>query len=345
MESRSYYMVRAMRSTQEDFDIFFSRNVVAVGWSGIDFTAYGTEELQRLLQQVKENYYSGQNTAAQVVGKKLNEVRRFLSIRKGDILLVPYYSAVRIAVSKGEYQYDPGCACQDLANQLQVEYLTAQDGLLTISRNELSEALQRRLRVRGSTVSDLYEFGQEIEGILSQDNFSFDAQFTKRMEQKEMQFKKTLLTNLRRGKTHLQTGGIGLEQLVRELFECEGYSARVCAKRETQGIGDKDIEAVKSDKFSEMKIIVQVKHHDGVSDDWGVRQLEAIQDSGEYENASYLFITSAVPSQAALQRAGRCGILVMDGAELVDWIYDCIGMLSSDTLHMLGISTLPQIME
>lgn len=35
----------------------------------------------------------------------------------------------------------------------------------------------------------------------------------------------------------------------------------------------------------------------------------------------------------------------MDGAELVDWIYDCIGMLSSDTLHMLGISTLPQIME
>ena len=73
--------------------------------------------------------------------------------------------------------------------------------------------------------------------------------------------------------------------------------------------------------------------------------LRPSRTAGNMKMQAYLFITSAVPSQAALQRAGRCGILVMDGAELVDWIYDCIGTLSSDTLHMLGISTLPQIME
>ena len=37
------YMVRAMGSTENDFDIFLSNSVVATGWSKIDFTKYNNK--------------------------------------------------------------------------------------------------------------------------------------------------------------------------------------------------------------------------------------------------------------------------------------------------------------
>jgi hypothetical protein len=60
-----YYMVRAMRQTKEDFDLFFEKNVVAVGWSHVNFTS--SEDAEALVEQV---YYSDGKTAPQVVGKK-----------------------------------------------------------------------------------------------------------------------------------------------------------------------------------------------------------------------------------------------------------------------------------
>ena len=38
MDERNYYMVRAQGSTDADFKEFFDHNVVAVGWSDVDFS-------------------------------------------------------------------------------------------------------------------------------------------------------------------------------------------------------------------------------------------------------------------------------------------------------------------
>ncbi len=35
---RNYYMVRAQGSKEEDFKEFFDKNIIAVGWSNIDFS-------------------------------------------------------------------------------------------------------------------------------------------------------------------------------------------------------------------------------------------------------------------------------------------------------------------
>jgi len=63
-----YYMVRAMSQTDAEFDLFFNKGVVAVGWSEIDFTAFDVEDL---IKAVDAAYYGpSEGYTPQVVGKK-----------------------------------------------------------------------------------------------------------------------------------------------------------------------------------------------------------------------------------------------------------------------------------
>ena len=90
------------------------------------------------------------------LSKKLNEVKRFKLIKDGDYILVPYYNYVVIAEATSEEKYSDEDKSQDLSNQKIVRYRLVDDNeRLMIPRNELSEGLQRRIRVRGSTVSNL----------------------------------------------------------------------------------------------------------------------------------------------------------------------------------------------
>ena len=81
--------------------------------------------------------------------------------------MVPYYNCVVIAEATSEEKYSDEDKSQDLSNQKIVRYRLVDDNeRLMIPRNELSEGLQRRIRVRGSTVSNLCEFSEEIEELL-----------------------------------------------------------------------------------------------------------------------------------------------------------------------------------
>ena len=53
--NRNYLMVRAMNSQPNEFDVFFKNNVVAVGWSDINFTEYSN--LPNELRNAVNNYY------------------------------------------------------------------------------------------------------------------------------------------------------------------------------------------------------------------------------------------------------------------------------------------------
>ena len=39
----NYYMVRAMFSREDDFQEFLKKDVVAVGWSSVDFSKYSSK--------------------------------------------------------------------------------------------------------------------------------------------------------------------------------------------------------------------------------------------------------------------------------------------------------------
>ncbi len=341
-----YFFVRAMGQTDQEFAVFFEQNVVAVGWSRIDFTTH--EDTGTLVAAVEREYYpEGRSVAPQVVGKKKNEARRFKSIRVDDRILVPYGSSVRLAVAKAEELYDREAGhTLDLANQRRVSYVAEPNGAkVTIPRAALSEGLQRRLRVRGTTVSDLVEFSDEIEDLYRSGGREWSARVQERMEELATSFKTTLLENIRVGRSNLKAGGRGLEELVRHLLEVEGYEAEILSKRAFAGMGDADIAASRADRFGESKLLVQVKHHQGASDAYGAEQLLQILRDQPEEYADYrlVLVTSAEASEDVAALCEERDIALVSGPELVDWIFYSLEHLGPEWRTTLGVSDVPQI--
>ena len=352
-----YYMIRAMTQSDEDFTLFFEKGIVAVGWSEINFSAFTKpDRVKELIEKVRNKYYSDRNIAPQYVGKKLNEVYRFKNIKKGDRLLIPYYSEFRMAKALEEEIYDPEAGeSHDMANQRRVEYRKFDGKFIAIPRQKLSEGLQRRLRVRGTTISDLAEFKQELNGIwnISDDEIAtgkcgWDQNYLEKQEEIENNFKETLLKRLRSGQTNLQAGGIGLEHLVKELLEIAGYQADVLPKSEFPGIADADVSATKPDPiYGEMKLFVQVKHHDGTSDDWGARQLIDIREKTPEiaRDRKLVFITTGDITEAAMKFCDSYDIAVLSGREFVDWLSNEVKNLNPQTKMKLGLSDTPQFIS
>jgi len=192
-------MVRAMSSSDDDFKIFFENNVVAVGWRDVDFTKYSNSA--DLRNAVWSLYYENSGKAENVISRKLNEVERFKSLQNGDIIIVPYNSFIAIAEATETERYSDDGYELDLANQRVVTYRYENNEVLIIPRNELSEGLQRRLRVRGNTVSNLFEFKDEIELIFGRKSYSYSQEKIIKERDEWNKFESILLKNIQLGKT------------------------------------------------------------------------------------------------------------------------------------------------
>lgn len=337
--ARQYLMVRAMTSQPIHFETFFKNSIVAVGWSDIDFSEYEDAELR---EKVKKRYYI--DRTGPLVSKNLNECIRFKNIQKGDYIIVPYYSGIALCVAKGKTVYSENAYDVDLANQQKVDYRYKDGKVLSVPRNDLSEGLQRRLRVPGMSVSDLSEFSDEIDKLFDNpETYSYSGEVKEKEDELQSQFKENLLNNIRKGKTNLQTGGIGMEYLVKELFECEGYTAKVLPKNRFSGKSDADIEAEHEDSFLTFNIYAQVKHHDGYSDREGINQvIGALEDKPDYYG---YFITSGLVSSEDRKYADMNNITVIDGDGLVDIIFRNIDKIKVDTKKKLGIIMIPSILS
>lgn len=340
---KKFLMVRAMQSSQSDFDIFFNNSVVAVGWSKVDFSQSNIRtDIDAITSLVKISYYDNSSVAPQVVGRHLSQIKRFNSIAEGDYLVIPFRNSIRLAIAEKEILFDKNAYNNDLSNQRKVSYKLSGGTYKTIPRNALSEALQTRLRAPGSIVSNLIEFKDEIEKLFSHENYSWTANIEEEENKLKAELKSKILVKIRNGNTNLKSGGIGLENLVKELFVCEGYVAKILSKK-TFEFGDADVLAVKIDKFQETKLLVQVKHHTGHTDDWGLLQLNEIKSSENYKDYKFVLITSAEISSEVRKIAEELDIVAVDGNELADWLIENLNKLSIGTKTILGLSAIPQV--
>lgn len=336
---RNYYMVRAQGSKEEDFKEFFDKNIIAVGWSNVDFSK--ENDINKLRDLVNEKYYN--NRISPYISKKLNEIERFKGIKKGDYIIIPFYSSIVIAEAEDLEKYESNAIHLDLANQRAVSYKYLDSEPMRIARSDLSEGLQRRLRVRGNTVTNLNEFKDEIDKIFQTNGYSFIQNIMLFEEEKCKELKKQLLHKIQNGETNLQTGGIGLENLVSEIMQCEGYRSKVLPKNKFSGSADADIEAIKEDSFMSKKIFVQVKHHSGNSGKEGIEQIVKVLKCDEYKDHDGYFITSADINDDVRKFASENGIEVMDGMDLVELIIANLNRLSNKTKYQLGICSIPLI--
>lgn len=347
-EGRDYYMVRANNQTDEEFEYFFENAVVAIGWSQVDVRDLDSkEEIDNVLSEHYGDFWS--EAYHSVRGRRENEILRFNEIEEGDRIVVPYRSSVALATVDGEHRYVSG-ENVDLSNQIVVTYERDDEGeLLTVSRSDLTGALQSRLRVPGSTVTDLNEFAGEVERLFDrEEQFTWKARHRKQEEERRQAFRDNLLDRLQRGEDHLPAGGLGLEDLVAELLrEDEFDEVNRLAKPYFEGDGDADIEATRADRFGEREVLIQVKHHRGKSGGHGVRQLQAIQENesetwGDHELV--LVSTGRVP-QNVKDDAEQTDIVVLDKTDFIDWLIEHVDGLKSETRLKLGLSEVPSFIN
>jgi len=332
---RKYYLVR----TEKDL---IDKSLVGIGWSEVDFSKHADAE--SAIKEIEEKYGT--------VGRSGNQIRRFFQIVEGDVVIVPLPWRVAIGFAGKQMFYDQNWYERDRANHRNITFtFDEKNNVHTIPRSSFSEAFQRRLRVQGMTVNDISEFKNEIEHAISMQEdgqvFSWNNSIQDELLAKEEDFKKELLKKIQNGQTNLQSGGCGLENLVEELLIAEGYKAVVLSKRAFSGFADADVKASKSDKFSSVDILVQVKHHQNTSGDWGIRQLEEINNSLQDENTNFklVFLTSAAVSEELRAQAESKNITVIDGVQLVDWIHDNLHNLREDTKAKLGICETPTLIS
>lgn len=329
----NYYLVRTIPKLIE-------KGIVGLGWSDFHFDDIGDAE--EAIQKINADYG---------VGRWGNQIRRFYNIADGDLVVAPIPYCVAIGRSTGGLFFDQAYYGDDQANQRRVAFPRDQAGrVVSIPRSSFSEAFQRRLRVAGMAVNDLGEFADEIQKAFSSlergEDYSWMNQLNEEAGRQQERFKEKLLANIQSGKTNLQTGGVGLENLVRELLTLEGYTARVLPKQHFKSFADADVHASRSDRCVSVNLLIQVKHHHDCSDVYGIQQLQEIQKvhPGEYDDHQLVFLTSASVSDEALKNAETDDIRVIDGMELADWISEHIEKLSEKTKAALGIYEVPAVL-
>lgn len=328
------YLVRTIAELVE-------QDLVGIGW--VDFRFCDMADAEEAIAEIDRHYG---------VGRYGNQIRRFFAIAEGDWIVAPLPYSIAIGRATGGMHFDQRYYEADRANMRRVQFPRDADGrLITIPRDSFSEAFQRRLRVMGMVVNDLGEFLDDIRKALASmergEDHSWLHHLNAEKERQHAAFRRNLLANIQSGRTNLRTGGIGLEQLVCELLQAEGYKARVLAKQHFRGSADADIQASRSDRWSTVRLLVQVKHHQGYSDAYGLNQLREIKQAheGEYDDHQLVFLTSASVSAELRQQALKDDIIIIDGGELADWIGQNIDRLKPPTKGMLGIYEVPAVLQ
>ena len=335
-ENRKYYLVRSSKSLP------LESGLVGVGWDDFPFKDFGSNG-DELVEAMRAANWD--------LGRSSNQIRRYKDIKAGDLIVVPTWGAVAIGEATGEEVFDdsePYCS-NNGSNQHRVRFpMDGKGKVRLLPRTALHEDLQRRLKIR-ITIADLGEFAAEIENVYSSlcqgGTYSRDAEVEAQEVCRINAFKDALLANIKAGRTGLQTGGVGMELLVRELLEADGLEAMGLSKQHFgSSTADADIVASKTHALGTQQFLVQVKHHEGQSDD-GVQQLLAIHTdfATEYGDHELVLVTSGTLPREARELATKNNIILKEGQDLAQWILDSLPKLTRETRNKLGIMNVPSL--
>lgn len=311
-------------------------NKIAIGWSSTDFSKFA--DANALIKELKSKHIK--------FGRRANQIKKYFNLKKGDIVIVPSPRAIRIAEVVGEKIYNQNFENGHGANQITVKFLTNSVGIVKISRSHLLEKLETRLKLM-RTVGDLTEFRDEIENLITSIQndkiIHVDEFYNEKVEQKIQDFKINLLNALRQGQTRIAAGGRGLEELIHELLVIQGYSSvKILGKTNGKGVSDVDIQAISENNPFLKNVLVQVKHHRGLTGQYALEQIKASESDLDIDLDRWVITTGSVDERFS-SLADELNINVMDGQKLVEWIYANLESLSSETKAKLGILNVPQL--
>lgn len=311
---------------------------IGYGWRSVNFSEYDS------IQSLLVDGFKHRNIN---IGRKTNQVKAFYNLKKGDKVLIPLSGSIVFAEIQGVKSFETGICFGE--NRVSANYLKNSEGNIAyIPRKSLSTRLQSRLKIR-TTIASLEDFQDEIESIFeaiqTKGNYCWSSEIEQKIDEQKQTFKKELLNKIRNGQdTYFSAGGYGLEQLIKEVLQAEGYDARITAKNQSAGLEDVDIIAERTTSLTGDKevLLIQAKHHRGTTSEHGIKQLIAYnEDFDENCCSRKVLITTAELSPENRDFAEDHGVVIIDGHALIDWIFDNLEHLSERTRRSLGISPIP----
>lgn len=352
-----YYMTRI----RENVPHYVKKDVVAFGWSAVNFSAQITS-FDDVWSEVHKKCYSSGIKPATVTRKK-NEIKRLLSIQTGDILLIPVAKGFIMAEATSEWFFSEEDKEVDLANQLKVKYKKDSNGdPIIYQRKGNNTGLVTRLGVRGFTILE-YTNEEAINAINAlwlqskDDTLTLTSRLKLKENEQIIALKQELVEVLQNYyTTSLAPGGRGFEELVAALFQIDGYATHLLSKKCGKGKADADVLAVKEsalDNSFNTAFFIQAKHHSGESNSHGLDQLiafkenvelntpyEFIADDGksvaiEKDNLRYVLISSARFEEGLVAKAEDYGIITIDDMKFAEILYDKLDDLG-DFMYQLG---------
>jgi len=329
-----------MRPDFENSKVLLMRGpveLISEGYAGI-----GWGQFQLCNFTTADELYKHLESTQQSVGRSGNQLRRFIEVKQGDIIVVPAPARIYIGIATGKKQF---CADKPWGeNQIKVDFpCDAENEPISIARTDLKQGLQSRLRIR-LTVADLDYFKDEIIERYNdiKNNVSSGAlsKINKQSGEVLEQFKAKLLDNLRNRNHYLEAGGQGLEHLVKELLEIEGYTAVIPSKQSHEVGVDVDIEAQSRNPFITQDLLIQVKDHVGYTDKHAIDQIAKVMRKDD----CYRWVVSLGDfTEDVTQHADGLSVNLMNGNQLVDWLAERWQELSPTTQQKLGIASVPQL--
>ena len=177
-ESKNYYLVRSYRG------IPLEDNVVGYGWGDVPFCNFkNAEEIINEIVNVKK----------WIVGRRSNQIRRFKSIKEGDVIVVPWWGSVAIGIATGDEKYDDKYNQHNGSNQQKVNFIQENGKVKLFPRTSFSEAFQKRLRIR-ITVADISGFSEEINKFLeSKIDYLWANEFSEKSQELQIEIQKIIL--------------------------------------------------------------------------------------------------------------------------------------------------------
>lgn len=318
------------------------KHQIGYGWASVDFSAYATT------QELFEQGFSGKN-----IGRKRKQILSYFNLQEGDIVVVPLAGTVAFAVVQGTKSHVLNSGVKYSENRISVNYLTNENGEVNyVPRKSLSTGLESRLKIRTS-IASLDDFSDDLTKFVNElkENriYTVSKEISDKREQAAENFKEVLLSRLKSGeKLWIDAGGYGLEGLITEIFNANGYDAKIQGKNSVSGVADVDVIATKVNILTGdlEATLIQAKHHKGFTPAKGIEQLVAYpSDIGDYDYYRKVLVTTAKLNEDVKTEAETHNIKTIDGEALVDWIYDNVDRLSEGTLQKLGIFSEPSLIN
>lgn len=280
--------------------------VVGLGWGnakGLD-KEKDWQKFKEIVRAAHPEQYSGRERA---LGNAAGSLWRFFhGMKVDDYVLVPSDEGFYVAEVKGDPFYD--AADCDFAWRRRVKWLTK----VPVPRNFASNALQMRFKARQTCV-DATDLISDIEEALKR--------------KKPINFTQTVIeSSYEPIAKALQTAinNYGLEYIVSRLATAGGARADIQPKN--SGLpGDVDVVAsynlsIGLNHESVVKVAYQAKQHEGVSNEYGVKQIIDRMQSDPLFVRGCFITTAPVITDEARKLAEEHNIIVMTQKDLVEWV-------------------------